>query len=224
MVRAISKVPVAASERKHLAIREAGTDIFLRHGYAAATMDMIAAEAGVSKQTVYNHFQNKEGLFKAIIEDLTATLMAPLVVRDAAISAPEQVLQRLGRDFLALMLRPSSLALYRLIVSESARFPELGDEIYAVGAGRVIAMLSDYLSWETRNGRLSVAAPELAAEQFIGMLTGRIQLRALLGVGPTPKEEELRHRADHAVAGFLALYAPQNTSAASAARVRRSIS
>src|SRR3546814_4184076 len=73
------------------------------------------------------------------------------------------------------MLRPSALALYRLIVAESARFPELGGAIYAVGAGRMLGLLADYLAWESRNGRLSVADPELAAEQFVGMLTGRMQ-------------------------------------------------
>ena len=57
----------------------------------------------------------------------------------------------------------------------------MGGEIYGLGAGRLIALLADYLSWETRNGRLAVAEPERAAEQFIGMLSGRVQLRALLG-------------------------------------------
>ena len=208
MAETAKNAPAPLSERKHHAIQQAGTDIFLLQGYTSATMDMIAAEAGVSKQTVYNHFENKERLFKAIIEELTTNLMAPLLVRDAAQCDPEEVLSGLARDFLALMLRPSSLALYRLIVSESARFPELGEEIYATGAGRMLGMLSDYLSRETRSGRLSVAQPALAAEQFIGMLTGRMQLRALLGVAPAPDEAELKCREEYAVSCFLALYAP----------------
>ena len=104
----------------------------------------------------------------------------------------------------------ATLALYRLIVAESARFPELAAEIYAVGAGRMLATLADYLSWETRNGRLRVADPPLAAEQFVGMLTGRLQLRAVLGVGPTPDEGELKRRANYAVSCFLTIYGPQN--------------
>jgi TetR/AcrR family transcriptional repressor of mexJK operon len=210
------KATAALSEHKHRAIQQAGTDVFLRLGYGSASMDLVAAEAGVSKQTIYNHFQSKEALFKAIVEDLTSTLMAPLIVRDPAKSTPKHILLSLGRDFLALMLRPSSLALYRLIVAESARFPELGGAIYAVGAGRLIAMLADYLAWETRNGRLSVSEPELAAEQFVGMLTGRMQLRALLGVCTAPKEGELQRRAEHAVSCFLVLYAPRRLQAAAA--------
>ena len=213
------KATAALSERKHRAIQQASTDVFLRLGYGSASMDLIAAEAGVSKQTVYNHFQSKEALFKAIIENLTSTLMGPLVVRDPAKSTPEQVLRSLGRDFLALLLRPSSLALYHLIVAESARFPELGGAIYAVGAVRLLAMLADYIAWETRNGRLSVSEPELAAEQFVGMLTGRMQLRALLGVCMAPKEGELQQRAKHVVSCFLTLYAPR--AAASKRRISR---
>jgi len=204
------KPALTRSEYKHRAIQQAGTEIFLDLGYDAATMDHIAAKAGVSKQTVYNHFQNKDGLFKATIADLTSALMAPLVVRDLDSATPERRLRALAEDFLALMLRPSSLALYRLIVAESARFPELAAEIYAVGAGRMLATLADYLSWETRNGRLRVADPPLAAEQFVGMLTGRLQLRAVLGVGPTPDEGELKRRANYAVSCFLTIYGPQN--------------
>jgi TetR/AcrR family transcriptional repressor of mexJK operon len=196
------------SERKHRAIQEASMSVFLRLGYGSASMDMIAAEAKVSKQTIYNHFHSKDELFKAIITDMTATLVTPLAVRDAAASSPERLLRSLGRDMLTLMLKPSSLALYRLIVAESARLPDLGGDIYAVGAGRLIALLADYLSWETKNGRLAVAAPERAAEQFIGMLSGRVQLRALLGVRETLNEAELESRVDEAVASFLMLYAP----------------
>src|SRR3546814_14304376 len=64
----------------------------------------------------------------------------------------------------------------------------------SVGAGRMLGLLADYLAWESRNGRLSVADPELAAEQFVGMLTGRMQLRALLGVCATPDAGELERR------------------------------
>jgi len=195
------------SERKRQAIQEAGTAIFLRLGYGSASMDLIASEAKVSKQTIYNHFHSKDALFKAIITDMTTTLMAPLSMREAAKSTPERLLRSLGHDFLTLMLQPSSLALYRLIVAESARFPEIGGELYAVGPGRLIAVLADYLACETRNGRLAVAEPERAAEQFIGMLSGRVQLRALLGVCEDPTEAELNIRVEHAVASFLELYA-----------------
>lgn len=171
-------------------------------------MDTIAARAGVSKQTVYNHFHSKDGLFKATVADLTSALMAPLVVRERGGQPPERLLRQLAVDYLTLMLQPSSLALHRLVVAEATRFPELVAEIYAVGTGRMLATLADYLEWETRNGRLQVYAPAVAAEQFVGLLTGRLQLRALLGVAPPLDAVALERRAEEAVTAFLTIYAP----------------
>jgi len=182
--------------------------VFLRLGYGSASMDLIATEAKVSKQTIYNHFRSKDALFRAIITDLTTSLMAPLSLPEAANSSPERILKSLGRDFLTLMLQPSSLALHRLIVAESPRFPEIGKTLYAVGPGRLIGVLADYLAWETTRGRLAVAEPERAAELFIGMLSGRVQLRALLYVCQPPSETDLDNRVKHVVSSFLALYAP----------------
>ena len=81
--------------------------------------------------------------------------------------------------------------------------------------GRLLAMLANYLAWETRNGRLSVSESELAAEQFVGMLTGRMQLRALLGVCRVLEEGELQRRAEHVVSCFLMLCAPRCSRAPS---------
>lgn len=206
MATVAMKSASARSAHKRHAIQEAGTAVFLEFGYEAATMEQIAARAGVSKQTVYNHFLSKDRLFKATIADLTAGLMEPLALHTHGQSTPASRLSALGLDLLALMLQPSSLALHRLIVAESARFPELGAEIYAVGAGRMLAALAQYLAWENRNGRLCVDDPELAAEQFLGILTGRMQLRALLGAEPLPDRAELERRATKAVECFLAIY------------------
>jgi len=206
------------SKHKRLAIQKAGTAVFLRFGYGSASMDAIAAEAKVSKQTIYNHFHSKEELFKAIITDMTAALMSPLSMSDAMASTPERSLRSFAWDFLTLMLQPVSLALHRLIVAESARFPELGGDIYAAGPGQLIGVLADYLARETKNGRIAVADPNRAAELFIGMLSGRMQLRALLGVCEHPNEAELQSRVDHAVSSFLRLHAPDEIEKAESPR------
>lgn len=177
-------------------------------------MDLIAAEAQVSKQTIYNHFKSKDELFKAIISDITMELAFPLSIAKTAGSTPRQLLRAFARDFLDLILAPSSLALYRLIVAESARFPELGGDLYAAGAGRLSGLLADYLEWETKQGRLAVQDPEAAAELLIGMLTGLLQFRALLGNADTVTEAELERRATLTVSRFLELCAPDSTQSA----------
>ena len=195
------------SERKRQAIHAAGTAVFLERGYEAASMDQIATEAQVSKQTIYNHFHSKDELFKAIITDMTTELAFPLSMTKAAETTPQQLLRSFAREFLKLMLQPSSLALYRLIVAEAVRFPELGDALYKAGAGNLLRRLTDYLDWETRAGRLTVEEPEMAAELLIGMLTGLLQFRALLGTGGLT-DAELERRATVVIANFLMLCAP----------------
>lgn len=186
----------------------AAKSVFLRLGYGAASMDMIASEAHVSKQTIYNHFRSKEELFRAIVSDISSNLSAPLSLRDDASSHPRQQLTRFGREFYDHMLKPTSLAFYRLVVAESARFPELGPTIYEAGTGYLIRTLAGYLAWQNERGSLRIEEPEAAAEQFIGMLSGRVQLRALLGIPAGSSGPDLTRRLEHAVESFLTLYAP----------------
>ncbi|MGE0627931.1 MAG: TetR/AcrR family transcriptional regulator [Hyphomicrobiaceae bacterium] len=197
------------SDQKHQSIIAAATEVFLQLGYGAASMDSIASEAKVSKQTIYNHFHSKEELFKAIIAGVTVSLMEPLCLEGTTEIRPEQQLRRFARDFFELMLQPSSLALYRLIIAESARFPELGPSIYDAGAGKLIEVLAEYLARQTQQGALAVSKPQWAAEQFIGMLSGRVQFRALLAEGERPSSREIDGRVEHAVTAFLKQYAAE---------------
>lgn len=202
------------------AITEAATAAFLADGYEGASLDHIAARAGVSKQTIYNHFADKESLFRAICADLTTDLMTSLRPEPGLQANPSATLRRLGQAYLDLALRPSSLALHRLIIGETARFPELGRAIYRTGPARVVAELADYLDQQTKAERLHVADPQAAAEQFLGMLLGHHQLRALLGVAVTDRAAAAR-RVDSAVEAFLRAYAADDVPGSSRPRAER---
>src|SRR5690606_812884 len=175
----------------------------------AATMDLIAGEAGVAKQTLYNHFRNKETLFRAIVDELGEELLSALDPRHGPGRAPAAVLEAFGRRLMALMLRPTSLALHRVLVAEAPRFPQLARTIYAAGPEQTVRQLADYLPTEAERGALRVPEPELSAEQFIGMLVGHVQLRALFGVQVAPDAAELDRTVAHAVACFLRAHAPE---------------
>lgn len=196
------------SERKRKAIRAAGRDVFLRMGYDAASMDLIASEAGVAKQTVYSHFRNKETLFRAIVADLAGQLVPPLRTECRAASGPARVLTAFARGLLSQMLQPSALALHRMVVGEGNRFPELSRELYEAGPAHAVKELAGYLATQTKTGLLAIDEPELAAEQFFGMLTGLIQWRALLGVRDDRASTDLDKAIRQAVRAFLRSYAP----------------
>jgi TetR/AcrR family transcriptional repressor of mexJK operon len=192
--------------RKRHAILRAGADAFLRLGYGSTSMEAIAAEAGVSKQTIYNHFGSKEVLFRAIVEGLVSQLLRP--IEDHRGDAdPKSALTSLAREFFVIMLKPSSLAMHRLLVADAGRFPELAAAVYDAGPARIIATLARFLARETRKGRLAVEKPRLAAEQFFGMLNGYLQVRALFGVEPLPSDAELETRAAYGTKCFLKMHA-----------------
>lgn len=179
---------------KHDAITRAASETFLAEGFDRASLDQIAHRAGVSKQTIYSHFADKQALFLAICNELTEKLTIPLGRPRSETGDLRDILLRLGEDALAMMLHPASLDLHRLIVGAAARFPELGQAAYQAGAGRMIKELSALLRQRSQSGDgLSRAlGPEEAdrlAEQFIGMLRGFHQVRGLLGIDPTPPAE-----------------------------------
>jgi TetR/AcrR family transcriptional regulator, mexJK operon transcriptional repressor len=202
-VRALRVTPVRTVRApKHDAILQAARRVFLREGYSAS-MDLVAAEAGVSKQTVYNHFGSKEGLFRAIVDHASGELLDVLAARDGARADPAATLEAIARRFLKLLLAPSHLALHRTLVAEAPRFPDLAREIYLGGPAHAAKELAQYLAAESRKGTLAVADPALAAEQFFGAVCGHLQLRALLSPRDAPGEPEIERAISHAVRGFL---------------------
>jgi TetR/AcrR family transcriptional repressor of mexJK operon len=199
----------ARSDRKKAAIIAAATQVFLRDGYGQANMDSIAQAAGVSKQTIYHHFGNKSDLFGAIIRSKCDQLLEPLEMPSEPGMKLEAALTSVARQFIDIMLAPSSLALHRVLMGEVQRFPELGRMSYKIGPARIVATIAAYLRQQASEGRLDLPDPEFAAEQFYAMLTGHLQLRALLGVEATPSREQIERIAKHAVDTTLSIYAPR---------------
>ena len=171
---------------KHHAIIAAASAMFLANGYERVTLDQIAQRAGVSKQTIYSHFRDKETLFRAICAELTEMLTIPLRA-PAKAGDLRSTLTRLGEDSLAMMLDPRSLDLHRLVMSAAARFPELGRAAYEAGAMRIIDDLAALLMTRSQLGDglarpVGEAQARILAEQFMGMLRGFHQHRALMSV------------------------------------------
>lgn len=179
---------------KHDAITRAASETFLAEGFDRASLDQIAQRAGVSKQTIYSHFADKQALFLAICTELTEKLTIPLRQPASETGDLRTTLLRLGEDALAMMLDPASLDLHRLIVGATTRFPELGQAAYEAGAGRMITELSALLAQRSRSGDglsrpLPIEEADRLAEQFIGMLRGFHQVRGLLGVASIAEAE-----------------------------------
>src|SRR3954451_1501963 len=157
------------SARKRRAMLDAATTAFLRNGYAGTSMDEIAALAGVSKQTVYKHFDSKERLFFDIVTSTVNEASDPVYNDVLGLEDSGDVeadLRGLAQRLLARVMQPRILQLRRLVIGESGRFPELGRTLYEQGPGRTIAALAPVFKRLAARGALQVDAPPLAAAHF----------------------------------------------------------
>jgi TetR/AcrR family transcriptional repressor of mexJK operon len=198
------------STRKRRAILEAATTVFLRNGYRGTSMDEIAALAGVSKQTVYKHFADKESLFTEIVTSTVDEVADPvynevLELRDTG--DLEEDLRDLARRQVAAVMQPRVLQLRRLVIGEAGRFPELGRTFYERGPGRTIAALATVFEGLAARGELHLDDPLLAASHFNWLImSSPLNLAMLLGRDEAPAPAELDRHADTGVRAFLAAY------------------
>src|SRR3954447_7571901 len=161
------------SARKRRAMLDAATTAFLRNGYAGTSMDEIAALAGVSKQTVYKHFDSKERLFFDIVTSTVNEASDPVYNDVLGLEDSGDVeadLRGLAQQLLARVMQPRILQLRRLVIGEAGRFPELGRTFYEQGPGRTLAALAGAFERLTARGVLRVDDPLLASAHFNGLI------------------------------------------------------
>jgi TetR/AcrR family transcriptional repressor of mexJK operon len=201
--------------RKRRAITEAATALFLRDGYRDTSMDQVAADAAVSKQTVYKQFADKEQLFRAVVLGVTANSAAIIaglsaVLESSAVNSREdlrQILVTLARRYLDGVLQPHVVALRRLIIAEAERFPDLARTYFEQAQGRAIELVASALGEYRERGLIAAADPAAAAAHF-AYLTLAIPLdRAQFFPGHRPGPAERDRLAAEAVRIFLSAYA-----------------
>ncbi len=153
---------------------------FLANGFGAVSMDTIARDASVSKATVYAHFAGKEELFGAVIGRECERYLASFSAGELDPNDVKASLSVLGRHFLELILSADGIALHRIILGEVTRFPMLGEIFWRAGPERQRVQIEAFLGRAAASGILSFPDTRLAAEQFISLVRGEIQLRQLL--------------------------------------------
>ncbi len=207
-VKAVGRVQTTAEKRA--AVLEAAARVFLSGGYLGASMDEIADLAGVSKQTVYTYFSNKEALFAAMASALSNEANDRVHNNVAEFGEDDDLegyLVGYAVRQLEVVLTPRILQLRRLVIGEVGRFPELGAALYAGGPGRAIASLAATFERLADRGALSVHDPLLAATQFNWLImSAPLNRTMLLGDGAIPSSKELREHAREGVRMFLAAY------------------
>lgn len=181
---------------------QAAREAFMKEGYRAS-VDRIAARAGVARQTLYNHFPSKDDLFSE-----TASLAAAeiVVALDGRTDDLRKSLFRFAETFRQKVLGDEGLAMFRALTSEAPRFPALTQAFFAKGPNHTASRLADFLGRAMADGRLRRDDPRFAAEMLLGMLGGIEHARRLC-VAPAPEFDE-GVRIGQIVDCFLRAYAP----------------
>lgn len=195
---------------KREAILVAATQAFFEYGYGAAAIEQIAAAAGVSKVTVYNHFSDKQGLFAAAIERECERMRGHFAIEGQGGTSLRDHLRHIGMAMVAFLSRPEMVQFERRIAAETERNPEIGRAFLDAGPRRMKAALTAFLTAAADGGGLSIDNPGLAAEQFAAMCKGFGDVELRFGAPPTG--EATRQRVEAAVDTFLRAYG-RNSSA-----------
>jgi TetR/AcrR family transcriptional regulator, mexJK operon transcriptional repressor len=161
--------------------------VFLHCGYGASTVDELAAAAQVTKRTLYAYYGDKAGLFAAMVKQLAAT-----VSLDA--TSDDDTLEVLAARIVSRVHSDELVDLHRLVIAESARFPELALILHSSGDARHIARLAEHIRAERG------PASEPLAEPLFSLLLGEKHRRRLLGIDPAPSPAEATRHARAALA------------------------
>lgn len=187
-------------------IMEAARNHFYLHGFERASVDAIAAEAGVSKMTIYSNFGSKEGLFEAMVQDGTDRVMGGSAGVEAMNPMqPRKALLEVGKQFLALTREEHTLGKFRSLYGSANAQPEACRAFYRQGPERLTGELAAYLQRAREAGSLKVKNPRLAADLFLAMFLGNGHIRGLLMLEMQDAREEkalLREAVRVFIAGY----------------------
>jgi AcrR family transcriptional regulator len=187
----IRKEHIIATARKH----------FFERGYEATSVNDIVKESRGSMATLYQLFENKQKLFVAVIRQGADEMVRPM---EAAGNLPiAEGLQVIGEAYLARVLNEGGLAIFRMMVGESRKFPDVFDKLTLEGPMRVRDTLAAYLRQRQEAGEIQCEDPEFAGQAFLDMLRSRFREMAAMDPAMLPTPEAQKDHVARVIALFL---------------------
>jgi AcrR family transcriptional regulator len=175
----------------------------MTNGFAGTSMDDVAQAAGVSKKTLYRFVPNKADLFESSVTDRIARFM--LAVDPAALDLlpVATALGRIVEEYGLLTLSPETVAIQKLVIAESDRFPDLATSFFTDAVVATQQVLAAYLKQQCERGTLQIEDPDVAAGMLRGMMAMEPQRAAMMKQRALPSHEEIADRARRCVQVFL---------------------
>jgi AcrR family transcriptional regulator len=195
---------ITRKPRKREAVIAAARLVFAERGYGAS-MEEIALEADVSKQTLYNLFGSKEQLFRDMVDDKITTIMEPLINATPQ-SDPRDVLMAIGRLYHTKIISPANVKMMRALFAAPNAMLILR-EMYDQGPGRFTRVFAEWLAKLHDAGRLNIPDPQLAAQHFVSFTFGNMYMQRLFNVEIPLDEADIERRVSYCVDAFLKTHA-----------------
>ena len=206
---------------KRAAILAAARQMFTTQGYEGTSMDQIAAEAGVSKLTVYSHFGDKEALFAAVVRAHCETQLPPSLFAPSPGTPLRERLLAIARAFFAMVTAPESVAGHRMLCTPQVAGSALSRLFWEAGPQRVHDEFATLLERRVASGELQVDDVHRAAAQFFALLKGEWHARQVFGCCEARGQGEVEAHLAATVDMFLRAYAAPRPPDAPAPRARR---
>jgi TetR/AcrR family transcriptional repressor of mexJK operon len=193
---------------KRAAILDAAMALFPSRGYDGVSVDAIAQMAGVSKLTVYSHFDDKEALFGAAVTECCAQLLPHrLFEPDPALPVSEMLFQ-IARAFVDLMFDERAIMLHRVMIGQAGQNPRLTEIFFSAGPRTALLEMESFLQLANAQGSMDIANPARASEHFFCLLKGLRHMRVLVGLCEVPTSAERDEHVRDVVQVFLRAFAP----------------
>lgn len=193
------------NEAKRQQILDSATVLFTEQGYAATSMDLIANNADVSKQTVYSHFGSKDELFSASIEYKCETAQI-LDLTSLDLSNLYGTLFQLAQRFVEIIISKEACAMHKICAFESNTYPQVSELFYKAGPLRVIDEVTQLMTVLDKKGLLTIENPRSASVQFLNIMKGELWMQVEFNVAERASKQEMDDYLRSSVTVFIKGY------------------
>ncbi|WP_119679392.1 TetR/AcrR family transcriptional regulator [Indioceanicola profundi] len=191
-------------QARRRALLDAAAALFVEKGFEKTTLSDILERAGGSRATLYELFGDKDGLFRAMMEESNSRILGEMAACQAnSWRTPEEALTQFAISFVKALMDEEGLAVLRILVTEAERIPAVTESFWKIGPETATQRLADYLRCASEKGYLRIEEPTLAARAFIGMITSNMMLQRLVLPHRPIRMEEVEPAIHVAVRLFL---------------------
>jgi TetR/AcrR family transcriptional repressor of mexJK operon len=195
-------------EIRREAILAAAHDLFLDKGYEATTLSDIVGRSGGSLATLYEMFEGKPGLLRALVSDRCSRVSDTIDRAASSHKPPREALREIAEYLFDKIIDASSIALFKAALAQ----PELGRKLYEAGPANGQAKVAKYLALESKNGNLSIDDPVFAAQLFFQMMFGHFHQQMLFGMPVTLTAADKARHFEKVMAAFFKIYGPESST------------